>query len=69
MKSYRSFIEQLNSYIQKTRTFWQLKLDQQIAGEMRMLRRLAGEGVITQRDYDQAKGRLFGVSNKKSRQK
>lgn len=66
-RTYKSFIEQLNLYIDKTRAFWSLKLEQQIAGEMRMLRRLASEGIITQRDYDQAKTRLFGISNKKSR--
>ncbi len=68
-RSYKAFLEQLNLYIEKTRTFWSLKLEQQIAGEMRMLRRLASEGVITQRDYDRAKTRLFGITNKKSRAK
>jgi hypothetical protein len=66
-RAYKAFIEQLNLYIDKTRAFWSLKLEQQIAGEMRMLRRLASEGIISQRDYDQAKTRLFGISNKKSR--
>jgi len=68
-KTYKAFIAQLDAFIDKTRAFWNLKLDQQIAGEMRMLRRLANEGVIAQRDYDRAKSRLFGVSNKKSRPK
>jgi hypothetical protein len=66
-QAYKSFLRQLNNYIEKTREFWKLKLDQQIAGEVRMLRRLASDGVISQRDYDQAKDRLFSISNKKSR--
>jgi len=66
-QAYKSFLRQLNTYIEKTREFWKLKLDQQIAGEVRMLRRLASDGVISQRDYDQAKDRLFSISNKKSR--
>lgn len=66
-QAYKSFLRQLNTYIEKTREFWKLKLDQQIAGEVRMLRRLASDGVISQRDYDQAKDRLFSISNKKSK--
>ena len=66
-KAYKAFLHHLNDYIEKTRTFWQLKLDQQIAGEVRMLRRLASDGIISQRDYDRAKDRLFGISNKKSK--
>ena len=66
-RAYKAFLDNLNAYIEKTRTFWKLKLDQQIAGEIRMLRRLASEGVISQRDYDRAKDRLFNISNKKSK--
>lgn len=66
-QAYKAFLRHLNDYIEKTRSFWQLKLDQQIAGEVRMLRRLASDGVISQRDYDRAKERLFGISNKKSK--
>ena len=66
-QAYKAFLKQLKDYIEKTRAYWQLKLDQQIAGEVRMLRRLASDGVISQRDYDRAKDKLFGISNKKSR--
>jgi hypothetical protein len=66
-QAYKAFLRNLNEYIEKTRAFWKLKLDQQIAGEVRMLRRLASDGVISQLDYDRAKDRLFGISNKKSR--
>ena len=65
-QAYKAFLHNLNSHIEKTRSFWKLKLDQQIAGEVRMLRRLASDGVISQRDYDRAKDRLFNISNKKS---
>jgi len=66
-RSYKAFMEQLKIYVDKTRSFFNLRTDQQIAGEMRMLRRLATEGVIAQRDYDRAKNRLFGITNRKSR--
>ena len=65
--AYKAFLRQLQDYTEKTRTFWKLKLEQQIAGEVRMLRRLASDGVISQRDYDRAKDRLFGISNKRSK--
>ena len=68
-RAYKSFLDNLKSHMVKTRTFWELRLDQQIAGEIRMLRRLASEGVVSQRDYDQAKDRLFNMSGKSSRQK
>ena len=68
-RSYTSFLNTLNGYLDKTRSFWSLKPDQQIAGEIRMLRRLASEGVISQKDYEHAKSRLFTTSNKQTRKK
>jgi len=61
--TYRQFTGLLDSYMQKAREFFDLKVDQQIAGEIRMLRRLASEGVISQSDYDRAKNKLFSLSN------
>ncbi len=66
-RSYKSFIDSLSGYLQKARRFWDLKPEHQIAGEMRMLRRLASQGVITQGVYNQAKDKLFSMSDKKSR--
>lgn len=66
-KSYKQFLEVLDSYSHKTRNEWNLKADQQIAGEIRMLRRLANEGVIAQKVYEEAKDKLFGMNNQSSR--
>ena len=66
-RSYKSFIDTMAGYLQKARRFWDLKPEHQIAGEMRMLRRLASQGVITQSVYDQAKNKLFSLSDNKSR--
>ena len=61
-QSYKNFINKLTENLQQCRQFWELKPDQQIAGEMRMLRRLAKEGVITQDRYERAKDKLLALS-------
>jgi len=66
-RSYKYFIDTLSGNLQKARQFWELKPEHQIAGEMRMLRRLASQGIITQSVYNQAKDKLFSLSDKKSR--
>jgi hypothetical protein len=66
-QSYRHFLTVLDGYLHKTRRYWDLKVEQQIAGEIRMLRRLAGEGVIPHKVYEEAKDKLFSLSNKTSR--
>lgn len=66
-QSYKQFLNVLESFMQKTRSDWNLKADQQIAGEVRMLRRLANEGVISQKIYEAAKDKLFSMSNKSAR--
>jgi len=66
-RSYKFFIDTLSGQLQKARRFWDLKPEHQIAGEMRMLRRLASQGIITQGIYNQAKDKLFSLSDKKSR--
>lgn len=63
---YRAFLDSLQGYISKARQFWSLKTDQQLAGELRMIRRLVSEGVLEQAQYELAKGRLFRISNKQS---
>lgn len=60
--SYKQFLDTLNTYLQKTQSHWNLRSDQQIAGEIRMLRRLAKEGVISQKAYEGAKEKLFSVN-------
>lgn len=66
-KSYKQFLSVIESFQQKTRGEWNLKSHQQIAGEIRMLRRLANEGVVSQRIYETAKDKLFSMSNKSTR--
>lgn len=65
-KSFKEFLDVLESYLHKTQTEWKLKPEQQIAGEIRMLRRLASEGVISQKTYDEAKDSLFSLNHKTS---
>ncbi|MEJ2397683.1 MAG: hypothetical protein P8Z67_05375, partial [Gammaproteobacteria bacterium] len=62
----KAFHEAFETYRQKTRSFWDLKPEQQIAGEIRMLRRLAAEGVIPQKVYEDAKDKLFSMSHNTS---
>ena len=62
-KSYKDFLKTLNKHIQEARSYWQLKPQQQVAGEIKMLRRLASEGVISQRDYEHAKDKLFAKNS------
>ena len=66
-QSYKNFLDTLESYLHQNRNDWNLKTDQQIAGEIRMLRRLAGEGIISQKVYEAAKDRLFSISNKSAK--
>ncbi len=68
VREYRDFLQSLQGYISKARQYWSLKTEQQMAGELRMIRRLVNEGVLEQAQYDLAKDRLFRISNKKSRQ-
>lgn len=65
-REYRIFLADLQGYITKAREFWSLKPEQQLAGELRMIRRLVSEGVLEQAQYDLAKERLFRASNKQS---
>lgn len=65
-QSYKEFLSLLDSYLSKTRSEWKLKPEQQIAGEIRMLRRLANEGVITQKIYAEAKDKLFAMNSNSS---
>ena len=62
-RAYKSFLGKLNQSLTKARQFWNLKPEHQVAGEMRMLRRLSEEGVIKQSDYENAKKKLFSLSS------
>ena len=60
--SYDNFLATLHKTLQEARDTWGLKPSQQIAGEMRMLRRLANEGIIPQGRYESAKEKLLALS-------
>lgn len=63
-RAYKSFLRSLNKSLTDARQFWNLKPEHQVAGEMRMLRRLSEEGIIKQSDYEKAKKKLFSVPTK-----
>lgn len=57
--SYRSFVEALEEHIQKMHAAYSLKADQQLAGEIRTLRRLLQDGVVSQAAYNSAKAKIL----------
>ena len=63
-RAYKAFLQNINKSIINARQFWNLKPEHQVAGEMRMLRRLAEEKIIKQADYERAKKKLFAASSK-----
>jgi hypothetical protein len=65
-RQYRRFQQDLEACIMRSRQFWQLKYEQQMAGELRMIRRLVSEGVLDQSLYERAKEQLFRLSNKRA---
>jgi len=62
-RRYKIFIDAISEHLQTARGFWELKPEHQIAGEMRMLRRLAKQGIIQQTVYEKAKDKLFLLSD------
>jgi len=60
---YREFIEMLVNAIQQNEAERGLSLQKQLAGEMRMLRRLKDEGVLDNDVYDQAKMSILQLSD------
>lgn len=68
-RQYRRFLQDLEACIVRSRQFWQLKHEQQMAGELRMIRRLVNEGVLEQSLYERAKEQLFSLSNRQSKKR
>lgn len=54
-----SFIRVIEQRIRKFRDHMDIAEDKQLTGEMKMLRRLSDEGVISKKDYEAAKSKLF----------
>jgi len=63
-RAYKAFLRNIDQSLINARKFWNLKPEHQVAGEMRMLRRLAEEKIIKQSEYEKAKKKLFAVSAK-----
>lgn len=53
------FVEELEKRIKKFRSHMDIAEDKQLTGEVKMLRRLSDEGVISKHDYEKAKAKLF----------
>lgn len=61
-KAYHNFLRHLEKRIQVLSKHIQLNNQQQLAGELRMVRRLSKIGVISERDYNRFKTRLMKLS-------
>ncbi|HEB60117.1 MAG TPA: SHOCT domain-containing protein [Gammaproteobacteria bacterium] len=60
-RRYRRFVTALRQRIESLAESVSLPVEQRMAGELKMLRRLSQQGVITGDDYERAKKRLLGV--------
>ena len=58
-KSLSVFVSGIEKRIKKFRSHMELDSEKQLTGEMKMLRRLSDEGVISKKDYENAKSKLF----------
>lgn len=56
-------VEEIKNGILKVSAKHDLPVDKLQAGEMKMLRRLSEQGVLTRNDYEKAKATLFNVSD------
>ena len=53
------FVTGIEKRIRKFRSHMELDSEKQLTGEMKMLRRLSDEGIISKKDYENAKSKLF----------
>lgn len=58
-KNFSYFIKRLEKRIKEFRNHMDVAEDKQLTGEVKMLRRLSDEGVISNHDYEKAKAKLF----------
>lgn len=58
-KIFTSFINLVEKRIKTFRNHMNIAEDKQLTGEMKMLRRLSDSGVISKKDYEKAKAKLF----------
>ena len=59
IKSLSDFIDVIEKRIKKFRSHMDVSEEKQLTGEMKMLRRLSDAGVISKKDYENAKTKLF----------
>lgn len=62
-REYKAFLDNIGEYIKQARESWNLSDEQQMAGELKTIRRMANAGMISQDDYEQAKSKLFAMNN------
>lgn len=58
-KSFLSFIHTVEKRIKKFREHMDIDEEKQLTGEMKMLRRLSDDGIISKKDYEKAKPKLL----------
>lgn len=59
-KTFSSFIDSIEKRIEKFRSHMAIDDEKQLTGEMKMLRRLSDDGIISKKDYENAKAKLLG---------
>lgn len=58
-KYFSSFIASLEKRISQFRSHMEVDEDKQLTGEIKMLRRLSDDGIVSKKDYEKAKSKLF----------
>ena len=58
-KTFSFFVESVEEHIRMTQEKHKISEEKQLAGEMKMLRRLSGEAIISEKVYESAKNKLF----------
>ena len=58
-KECQAFIDEIEKNIESVKTEFKLTRDQELAGELRTLRRLSNDGIISLGEYEQSKEVLF----------
>ena len=58
-KTFSNFIDTIEKRIKKFRSHMNIDEEKQLTGEMKMLRRLSDDGVISKKEYEVAKSKLF----------
>ena len=57
--NFSKFVDTVEQRIKKFRSHMEIAEDKQLIGEMKMLRRLSDEGIISNKSYEAAKAKLF----------